>query len=387
MLRKSKFRFHDPDPAVITSLDKSLPISQISTIQQRLELIQAALLKLEVRLIGEHFAKAITHLCGEEKSLVAAFSLLQRYFDQNNRIVISKMRNSLVSDVFIRGLEYRAKERNVENLQRIENVERSVFAALLAMAEVLTENTLRSVVNALVTWAELGLKPYATREERGRLVIVFMFANSFYESFNSLALPYFGQLIEMSVKVLHFSNATVTPGVFCLDFFAYRSLLLLFGKKDTMDGKEADSLITQVIDFVGNCARHPEFFTEDRATSLIGPLTDEIVNSKLAGHEKRCVPHLADTLYRVSDTHPNVFQIVLDKILLKTRNGRAKIRYRALLVVEAIFDKAGDGIAPHLPMVMPFLSELLEGEFEKFLTFYHQLCKNLFGNFLIEQYF
>lgn len=40
------------------------------------------------------------------------------------------------------------------------------------------------------------------------------------------------------------------------------SLLLLHGKKDTMDGKEADSLVTEVIDFVGNCARHREFFTE-----------------------------------------------------------------------------------------------------------------------------
>ncbi|VDK80517.1 unnamed protein product [Cylicostephanus goldi] len=157
----------------------------------------------------------------------------------------------------------------------------------------------------------------------------------------------------MAAKILHSCNATVIPDP---------SLLLLFGKKDTMDGKEADSLVTQVIDFVGNCARHPEFFTEDRATMLIGPLTDEIVNSKLPGHEKRC-HHLADALYRVSDTHPDLFQTVLDKILLKTRNGRAKIRYRALLVVEAIVDKVGDGIAPHLPMVMPFLSELLEGKF------------------------
>lgn len=50
---------------------------------------------------------------------------------------------------------------------------------------------------------------------------------------------------------------------------------------------------------------------------------------------------------------------------------RFQIRYRALLVVEAIFDKAGDGIAPHLPMVMPFLSELLEG---KPLQYSDQFC-------------
>ncbi|KHJ90467.1 BP28CT domain protein [Oesophagostomum dentatum] len=341
------------DAAVATNLQDRPQTLQTSSIQHRLELIRSALLKLEVRVIGEHFAKAVMQLIGEEKALIALFSLFKRYFDQKNRAVITQMRDTFMSEVFLKGLEYRCQDRDVENVERIENVEKSVFSALLAMAEVLTENTLRSVMNALVDWAERGLKPSATRNERGRLVTVFTFANSFYESFNSLALPYFGKLIEMSVKVLNSCNATIITDP---------SLLLLHGKKDTIDGKEADSLVTAVIDFVGNCARHPEFFTEDRASSLVEPLTDELVNSKLAGHERRCVPHLSDTLYRISDTHPDIFQTILDKILLKTRSGRAKIRYRALLVVEAMFDKVGDGVAPHLPMVMPFLSELLEDE-------------------------
>ncbi|KAL6736914.1 hypothetical protein Aduo_007215 [Ancylostoma duodenale] len=347
-------RYCDSDSkANANPIERSHPLQTLSSIQHRLTLIRAALLKLEVRVIGEHFAKAVVQISGEEKPLIALFALLRSFFDQKNRVTITQIRNSLVSDVFIKGLEYRAHDRNVEDVDRIANVEQSVFSSLLAMAEVLTENTLRSVVNTLVDWAEQGLKPAATREERGRLITVFMFANSFYDSFNSLALPYFGKLIEMSVKVLNSCNATILTDP---------SLLLLHGKKDTMDGKEADCLVTEIIDFVGNCARHREFFTEDRAESLVVPLTNEIVNSKLAGHEKRCVPHLANTLYRISDTHPDVFQTVLDKALLKTRNGRAKIRYRALLVVEAIFDKVGDGVAPHLPMVMPFLSELLEDE-------------------------
>ncbi|ETN81206.1 BP28CT domain protein [Necator americanus] len=324
-----------------------------NSIQHRLNLIRTALLKLEVRIVGEHFAKAVIQLSEEEKPLIVLFSLLGNYFGQNNRVIITQIRNNLVQNVFMKGLTYRAHERNIENMGKIENVERSVFSSILEMAEVLTENTLRSVVNFLIDWAEQGLKLSATRDERCRLITVFMFANSFYDSFNSLALPYFGKLIEMSVKVLNSCNATITDDP---------SLLLLYGKKDTMEGRETDSLLTATIDFVGNCARHREFFTEDRAKLLVEPLTNEIVNSKVAGHEKRCVPHLSDTLYRVSDAHPDIFQAILDKVLLKTRSGRAKIRYRALLVVEAIFDKVGDGIAPHLPMVMPFLSELLEDE-------------------------
>lgn len=37
--------------------------------------------------------------------------------------------------------------------------------------------------------------------------------------------------------------------------------LLFFGKKGTFEALEGDSLITLVIDFVGKCAKHQEFFT------------------------------------------------------------------------------------------------------------------------------
>lgn len=64
----------------------------------------------------------------------------------------------------------------------------------------------------------------------------------------------------------------------------------------------------------------------ERAEALIEPLTNEVVNSKLCGHEKRCVPHLADALYHIADAHPDVFQEILEKLLLKTRSNRAKVR-------------------------------------------------------------
>ncbi|VDO95862.1 unnamed protein product [Heligmosomoides polygyrus] len=344
----------DSVPAAVPLPDKSQFMQNPKgSIRHRLDLIRTALLKIEMRVIPEHFAKAVVQLISEEKSLVALFTLLACYFDQKNRVAITQNRNALLANVFLQGLAFRSNERNVENFASIENVERSVFKSLLTMAEVLTENTLRSVMNGLVDWAEQGLKPSATKGERSRLVTVFSFANSFYDSFNTLALPYFGRLVEISSKVLQGCNATIITD---------SSLLLLHGKKETIDGLEADSLVVHVLDFVNNCARHREFLTQERAEALIEPLTNEVVNSKLCGHEKRCVPHLADALYHIADAHPDVFQEILEKLLLKTRSNRAKIRYRALLVVEAIFDKAGDGIAPHLPMVMPFLSELLEDE-------------------------
>ncbi|WKX94638.1 hypothetical protein Q1695_011705 [Nippostrongylus brasiliensis] len=350
-------RFCDANEEATTTVqtvDKTQAVQNPkSSIKHRLSLIRAALLKVEARVIPEHFAKAVVLLNKEEKPLIALFDLLGSYFDQKNRVAITHNRDALLVNVFLKGLEFRGCERNVENFASIENLERSVFKALIAMAEVLTENTLRSVINGLIDWAEEGLKPSATKEERVRLLVVFSFANSFYDSFNTLALPYFGRLVQMSSKILHSCNATVITDP---------ALLLLHGKKDTIDGLEADALVVHVLDFVSNCARHREFFTQDRAETLVEPLLNEVVNSKLAGHEKRCVPHLSNAIYRIADTHPDVFQEILDKLLLKTRSGRAKIRYRALLILEAIVDKVGDGVAPHLPTIMPFLSELLEDE-------------------------
>ncbi|PIO74063.1 BP28CT domain protein [Teladorsagia circumcincta] len=140
-----------------------------------------------------------------------------------------------------------------ENFEHAGNVERSVFKSLLAMAEVLTENTLRSVVNGFVDWAEQGLKPSASNGERSRLITLYSFANSFYDSFNTLALPYFGRLVEMSAKILNACNATILTD---------SSLLLINGKKGSIEELEADILIIHVIDFISNCARHREFFTQ-----------------------------------------------------------------------------------------------------------------------------
>lgn len=40
-----------------------------------------------------------------------------------------------------------------------------------------------------------------------------------------------------------------------------------------------------------------------------------------------------------------------------------QVRYCTLLVLERMFDRMGDAVAPLLPSVLPFLSELLEGSF------------------------
>lgn len=52
----------------------------------------------------------------------------------------------------------------------------------------------------------------------------------------------------------------------------------------------------------------------------------------------------------------------IQAILVKVRDGKAKLRYRCLLVMERLGGRIGEGLAPHLPLLMPYLSELMEDD-------------------------
>lgn len=99
----------------------------------------------------------------------------------------------------------------------------------------------------------------------------------------------------------------------------------------------------------------------DRCQLVADVIVDELVNTKVEGHEKRCAEHLVPALYRIGNADPDNFPELLNKMMLKTRDSRAKIRYRALIVLELLIEKIGDGVQPHLSILLPFLNELIEG--------------------------
>ncbi|CAD6191421.1 unnamed protein product [Caenorhabditis auriculariae] len=324
-----------------------------SSVQHRLSLIRRALLTVELRVLPGYLSKAVEELKDEKKPLSALFTLITGYFDASNRQAVVQLRSQFVQTVFVPALEYRSRQRQPELFENIEQLERNVFDAIIAMAGILSEVEFRPVANALVAWAEPGLNSSSPLATRIRLVPLLSFANCFYNAYNSLALPYFGRILEVAVKVLRGCNATIV---------ADSSQLIMSGKRGTIESLEVNLLLTLAIDLISNCARHKEFFSPDRCELVAGPLVDELVNTKVEGHEDRCTKHLVTALYRVGDADPDNFAELLGKILLKTRDNRPKIRYRTLLVLEALLDRIGDGIAPYLTLLVPYLNELDEDE-------------------------
>ncbi|VDN45181.1 unnamed protein product, partial [Gongylonema pulchrum] len=63
---------------------------------------------------------------------------------------------------------------------------------------------------------------------------------------------------------------------------------------------------------------------EERAKSILDSLVNELDNKDVLGHERRCVPHLAECIYHVIDSQTDILMDAINKIMLKTRSLSSK---------------------------------------------------------------
>ncbi|CAO4364121.1 unnamed protein product [Caenorhabditis nigoni] len=330
-----------------------------SGIHRRLSCIRRSLLSIEMRVLPAHIVKAVGELKSEKNALCALFNLLTGFIETQHqqkpdalRKAVVQLRHAFVADIITPSLEFRSQQRQAEQFENVEKLEHTVFNFVVSIASILSEVEFRPVVNELVAWAEPGLESKADLASRLRLVSLLHFANDLYTSFNSLALPYFGRILEVAVSVLKRCNATLLGA----------EELLLSGKRGSIEALETDLALTLAIDVISNAARHRDFFTIDRCQLVSDVIVDELVNTKVEGHEKRCSDHLVAAIYRIGNADPDNFPELLNKIMLKTRDSRPKIRYRTLIVLDLLIKEIGDGVQPHLSILLPFLNELIEDE-------------------------
>ncbi|EFP08153.1 CRE-TOE-1 protein [Caenorhabditis remanei] len=330
---------------------------QILKIQIQILKIQIQILKIQILILKIHIQ--ILEILKIQKALSALFNLLTGYIETQHqqkpdalRKAVVQLRRTFVTEIITPSLEFRSQQRQAEQFENVEKLEHTVFNFVVSIASILSEVEFRPVVNELVAWAEPGLDTKSELSARLRLVSLLHFANDLYAAFNSLALPYFGRILEVAVMVLKKCNATLIGP----------EELLLSGKRGSIEALETDLALTLAIDVISNSARHRDFFTIDRCQLVTDVIVDELVNTKVEGHEKRCSDHLVPAIYRIGNADPDNFPELLNKIMLKTRDSRPKIRYRALIVLELLIKEIGDGVQPHLSILLPFLNELIEDE-------------------------
>ncbi|VDN03335.1 unnamed protein product [Thelazia callipaeda] len=364
-------------PIMMVNSSRHVPtISTSSAAQQRIFLIVRALSKIELRLVLSPFDEACKTLMAEP----AAVSILFKIFSSMNEL---KSRNVLlkyiveVCNVFLRGLDIRTINMVFEKKEMIDNAEISVIDSFLGVVDNLTELEFRMISKSIDMRLQESVSPDANFEIRYRLITIFRFLNQFYDSYKNLSLPHFGRFFSYLPNLFAKCNAHLTGDL----IEDTRSLVIRNCGDSVIAAVSLNDLLIALIDFVKNCARHRTFFTlqvlslrlsfikfffcRERAKSILDPLINELENTKIPSHEIRCVPHLAECLYNVIDCQNEMLMDVINKIVLKTRSERSKVRYRTLLILERLFERMGNAVAPALPSVLPFLTELLEDDNKK----------------------
>ncbi|VDM09093.1 unnamed protein product [Wuchereria bancrofti] len=285
--------------------------------------------------------------------LFKIFSLLS---DIKNREILLKF-VVRVCDIYFHGLDIRLNNAKLGKSDAIDSAELMIIDSFLEVIDNLSENEFRTVTKSIHTRLQDAISPKAKIEMRYRSITTFRFLNRFYESYKNLSLPHFGRFFGFLPDIFSRCNSHTTDS---------QSLIFYDGEDSAnIAAISVDHLLTVVIDFVTNCARHPAFFTSERANIVLDLLVNELENKDIPGHELRCVPHLAECFYNIIDCQNEVLMDVFNKIMMKTRSRSSKVRYRTLLVLEWLFEHMGDAVAPTLPSVLPFLSELLEDDNRK----------------------
>uniref|UniRef100_A0A7E4ULQ3 HEAT repeat-containing protein 1 n=1 Tax=Panagrellus redivivus TaxID=6233 RepID=A0A7E4ULQ3_PANRE len=325
---------------------------RLDNIRIRLGLIRTAMSKQELRLFVDPFKNVAIKFAKRPLSLSTVASLIGDSLKAAKSDQVAKVIEEL-AELFTLLFKFRRNDTNVEKFELYNYAEDAIISAFLTLVDHMKATSLRPMINGFTDHIRNSLTASkAPYESRLMALTVFNFANQFLDSYHSLALPYFVHLFDLGIKILRDLNASKKPA---------NELFIDGTKAGTIHQAQAHRLIILILNFVAKVARHSTFFNEDLANNCYAVIVDELDNYKVEKHEERCLPHLASTIYTISEAYVDLFnREICNRVLLRTRHESAKVRYRATLVFENLVDRIGDSLAPLLPMVVQYLSELLE---------------------------
>ena len=348
---------------------------RLDNIRLRLNLIRSAIAKQELKSLVDPYKNVVNALlkkpvsalhvrCLKIKIFQVALSWLCGIVTESLKMAKTDTVIDVVQgliELFMLLFKFRKNERRVEKFAVVNYCEDSIVAAFLALIDHMRADNLKPIINALVDHLKSSLSDSeSAKSSRPMALTIFNFANQFYESYNTLAVPYFAQLFELSIAVLKVLNAAKEP----------KESLYIDGRESGSLGEaQADRLIVLLLNFITKCAKNHTFFTEDLAQICYGPVLDEIENVEVGGHEERCIPHISNCVYAIAEASVELFnREICEKLLQKTRHTSSKVRHRAILVFDALVDRVADALAPLLPMIVQYLSELMEDPNNKVST-------------------
>ncbi|CAD5216594.1 unnamed protein product [Bursaphelenchus xylophilus] len=328
-----------------------------SSIRHRLQQLNACFSGMNLEKLQECLNGAVKKVYENTECLATLGLLLEEAIKKNeNNDKIGSLSVEFLP-VVIDLIEVRKNTKHTEeNLEALKLAETAAIRAFISLTENLSESELTPVFGEFADWVEEGFNSNEPNIKY-RVSTVYFLANKFYDYYNTLALPYFNRLFSYVPKLMRLLNVAKT---------SKDELFIDGSSKGSVEGIVAHELIIRLVQFVTNCAKHRVFIGEDRAEVVHECILDELENRKVRGHEQRCVNYLIDCIYYISESSPDLFSTsICHKLLEKLRHSNGRIRHRSLVVFDRVANRAGDAMAPLLPVVVQALTEVLEDNDQK----------------------
>uniref|UniRef100_A0AC35U1Z8 HEAT repeat-containing protein 1 n=1 Tax=Rhabditophanes sp. KR3021 TaxID=114890 RepID=A0AC35U1Z8_9BILA len=323
-----------------------------NSIKHRLKMIGEAIGGIEMKVVIKPIEKILLG-AGEFNPgrLSIVFNILTEVFSCSESSKVIEHSKTL-SKMFLALFDIRKHSKSDDDWDIINTCELNLIEAFLNFFDCLSEKDVGPIFGEITQKLHMLINGDQTTNsiENLQLVTYFNFFSRFYDVYTTVALPHFGKIFELTGGILDKTNSKKTA----------QAELLLYGHHNTFDAKNADALIVSLLEFVSRCAQNREFMDVDRARSIYESVIDEIENTKISGHEDRCVKQVTSAFFYIAESNVDLFnnEMIL-RLIEKFSNDSSKIRFRSLLVLEKLITKIGESIVTVVPSLHTALSGLL----------------------------
>ncbi|CAH8259592.1 unnamed protein product [Arabidopsis lyrata] len=345
-------------PEYVSDFDKNLK-SKANTIRRLLTD------KIPVRLTLQPLLRIYDEAVSSgNASLVIAFDMLEN-------LVVKMDRSSIVSnhgkifDQCLVALDIRRQ--NPAAIQNIDEAERSVTSAMVALTKKLTESEFRPLFIRSIDWAESDIVDGSGSENKNidRAISFYGLVNRLCESHRSIFVPYFKYVLDGIVSHLTSAEASVSTRK----------------KKKAKIQETSDSISPKswhlralVISSLKNCFLHDtgslKFLDTNNFQVLLKPIVSQLVvepPSSLKEHQHvpsvdevdellvSCIGQMA-----VASGSDLLWKPLNHEVLMQTRSENLRSRILSLRSVKQMLDNLKEEYLVLLAETIPFLGELLE---------------------------
>ncbi|XP_068328989.1 uncharacterized protein At3g06530-like [Pyrus communis] len=298
-------------------------------------------------------------------SLAVYFGMLENMIGRMDRSSVSGY-HAKIFDLCLLALDLRRQ--HPASVQKIDDVEKIVFNAMIALTMKLTESLFKPLFIRSIDWAESDVEDIASMGNIPRAISFYGLVNKLAENHRSLFVPYFKYLVEGCVRYLTVAGDVNTSGStrkkkakiqegkdnsILLGNWHLRALVLSSLHKcflyDTGSLKFLDSSNFQVLlkPIVSQLVAEPPSSLEEHPDI---PSVEEVDNLLVVCIGQMAVTAGSDLLWKPLNY----------EVLMQTRSDKVRTRILGLRIVKYLLEHLREEYLVFLPETIPILGELLE---------------------------